>query len=62
MEEERYTAEELAALFNEWREDEAAAKREDAHANPKEIFRKILDGEMKAPAVENGKENRGIER
>ena len=61
MEKESYTAEELAALFNEIRADAAAAKREDAHWYGKEAFRNILDGKTKAPTVEKGKD-KGIER
>ena len=61
MEKESYTAEELAALFKEIRADEAAAKREDAHWYGRETFQEILNGKMKAPAVEKGKDN-GIER
>jgi hypothetical protein len=55
------TAEEAAALFKEMRADYAAAKREDAHSDPKETFQKILDGKAEAPAAEKGKD-KGIER
>jgi hypothetical protein len=57
MEKESYTAEELAALFKEWRNDYAAAKREDAHWYGREAFQEILDGKTEPPAAEktNGK-------
>ena len=55
---EFYTAEELAALFKEIREDEAAAKREDAHWYGMEAFKRILDAKTKAPADEKAKEKR----
>jgi hypothetical protein len=60
MEKESYTPEELAALFKEIREDEAAAKREDAHWYGKTL-RTILNEKSEAPVVEKGKD-RGIER
>jgi predicted amidohydrolase YtcJ len=58
---EFYTAEELAALFKEIREDEAAAKREDAHCYGTEAFKNILDAKEQAPAAEKTKD-KGIER
>jgi len=54
-EEETYTAEELAALFKEIREDEAAGKREGAHPTWQDIYR-IMDEEAKVTAVEKGKD------
>jgi hypothetical protein len=63
----KLTAKEMAALFREWREDYAAAKREDAHwygsaTTEKEAFQNILDGKTtEAPAPKKGKE-KGIER
>jgi hypothetical protein len=59
MEEESYTAEELAALLKEMREDYAAAKRQDAHWYGREAFPEILDGKTKPPAAEktNDKSN-----
>jgi hypothetical protein len=58
---EFYNAEELAALFREIREDEAARKREDAQRYGSEAFKNILDGKAKAPAAEEAKD-KGIER
>jgi hypothetical protein len=51
----------LAALFNEMRADEAAAKREDAHCDGMEALKKTRDAESKSPAAETAKE-KGIER
>jgi hypothetical protein len=61
MHKESYTAEELAALFKEMREDYAAAKREDAHWYGREAFQDIVDGKTKPPAAEKTKD-KGIER
>jgi hypothetical protein len=55
------SCEKLTALFQEMREDEAAAKREDAHWYGKEAFEKFLDAKAKAPAAEKGND-RDIER
>jgi hypothetical protein len=65
MAKESYTAEELAALFKEIREDEAAAKREDAHWYGMAAFEKFLDARKKAPAAEKAQDketDKGIER
>jgi hypothetical protein len=59
MAKEMYTGKQLAALFKEWREDYAAAKREDAHGL--EALRKILDEKAKAPAATKAKDQ-GMER
>jgi hypothetical protein len=61
MYKEYYTAEELAALFKEIREDEAAAKREDAHWHGSGAFKNILDGKAETPVAEKTKD-KGIER
>ncbi len=61
MEKERYSAEELAALFKEIRADEAAGKREDAHWYRKEAFQELLNGQPKPSVPEKG-EDKGIER
>ena len=56
----------LAALFKEWEEDYAAAKREDAHARSapteKEAFRKLLNDRTEAQAEPEKGKDRGIER
>jgi hypothetical protein len=62
----KLTAKEIAAIFKEWRDDYAAAKREDAHprsaTTEKEAFQNILDGKTtEAPAAEKSKD-KGIER
>ena len=63
MEKEFYTAEELAAIFKEMREDYAAGKREEAHWYGREAFQDILDAKTKTPTVEKDKDkDRGIER
>ena len=48
-------------LFEEWRDDYAAGKREDAHRYRKEALQKILGGTTEAAAVEKGND-KGIER
>jgi hypothetical protein len=48
-------------LFEEWRDDYAARKREDAHRYKKESLQKILDVTTEAAAVEKGND-KGIER
>jgi hypothetical protein len=61
----KLTAKQQTALFKEWREDEAAAKQEDAYprsaVTEKEAFKNILDGKSEAPAPEKVKDN-GLER
>jgi hypothetical protein len=48
-------------LFEEWRADYAAGKREDAHRYGKETLQKIFDGTTEAAAADQGKD-KGIER
>ena len=58
--EEMLTCEKLAALFEEMRADEAAAKREDAHWYGKKTREQLLDGKTEGTA-KIGKD-KGIER
>ena len=48
-------------LYQEWRDDYAARKREDADRYKKESLQKILGGTTEAAAVEKGND-KGIER
>jgi len=53
----------LAALFQQLRDDEAAAKRDDAHWYGKEAFQQILGGKPEAqPAGKAKEQDQGIER
>jgi len=61
MENEYYSAEELANLFKEIRADEAAGKREDAHWYRKESLKELVNEKTKAQTAEKDKD-RGIER
>ena len=57
------TATQRAELFKEWREDEAAAKREDAHGTPEQrkAWREYLEEKLKVPAADKA-EDRGNEK
>jgi hypothetical protein len=54
----KLTATQRAELFKEWREDEAAAKREDAHgtAEQRKAWREYLEEKLKTPAADTAKD------
>jgi hypothetical protein len=57
------TAKQRADLFREWREDDAAAKREDAHgtAEQRKAWREYLEEKLTTPKADTAR-NRGNEK